>query len=201
MNQEELVQKIAAFIEGPVLSRPQVGKVTPQQMEETQHPTKRPDHGQGDVKDPKKDRRLRENKQKEHAEIAERVRETEESAGEDEDVERAEQHEEAEKVQDPYERERVDHRANLWFDPTKGPNEQPPAAAKPEPMSPEEQALRNHSVHGPYINKLLGPKPNPAAIPQVYEKLKNMQMVASGQEREELQKLVSLVASLVIKSL
>jgi hypothetical protein len=83
------------------------------------------------------------------------------------------------------------------------PKPQTPVSIKPQPsdgFSPEERAIRNHPVHGPYANQALGPKPNPEALPSLYQKIKNLQSVAVGQEREELQKFACAVASLIIKS-
>lgn len=222
---DELINKIAAFIEGPVRPRVEVGKV-PVELQQIET-KKRPDHGQGDVKR-EDDKRLKENKEraqreKEHSEMRRKVTEDEQSAGEDRDVEKAESHEETE-VKVPYERERVDHRAALTgtelatekglpMDKVPGHKALPklaptmvskiPQKAPESPMNPELQRVLNHPVHGPYVHQLLGPNPqeNAHLLPQVYEKMKNRsEMAVAASERDELQGFISLVAAAIVKT-
>lgn len=89
------------------------------------------------------------------------------------------------------------------------PKMKPPVAQRPAaspngttPFSPEETALRNHPVHGPVVNKLLGTKPGtPEMLQHVRENLNNRQQWASSvEERNDIHQALSYVAVLLIKA-
>lgn len=224
-SNDEVLKKIEAYVSGPIAPRPATPNLQDVEHMRREEVKQREDHGQGDVKS-KDDGRLKQNRDKDHKRLVEEAVALEEDAGESDAGAR---HEESDKpVKEPYERARVDHRASLdglVMDPLPNapklpsPSEAapklrtnvgplgkgltPPTPAGPMPQfGPEEKALRSHPVHGPYVNKALGPNPNPGALPAIRQKLQNLlNQTASAEERDELQRVASLVATMILKNM
>jgi hypothetical protein len=219
-DNNDILKGIEAFFHGP----PPTGTAspvpealqTPAQQEDVA--AQKPDHGQGDVKDPKHDGRLAENKQKEdpHDRVAEETLQATEEAGGTSDG--GAKYEESDQVKSPYERGRVDHRAwietpktfdqfsagnGLEADPSKMPNmkKKPMAPKLPAaPMGQEEKAIRAHPMFGDYANKALGPTANPEGLPALYASIKELKTRATTEsDKNELQKFASQLAQAIIK--